>query len=52
MRFPQDWEGLDIGPKTAELYADVIENSKLIIWNGPMGVFELEPFENGTKTCC
>ena len=35
--------------KTAELYADVIENSKLIIWNGPMGVFELEPFENGTK---
>ena len=46
---PKDWEGLDIGPKTAELYADVIENSKLIIWNGPMGVFELEPFENGTK---
>ena len=46
---PKDWEGLDIGPKTAELYADVIANSKLIIWNGPMGVFELEPFENGTK---
>lgn len=46
---PKDWQGLDIGPKTAELYADVIENSKLIIWNGPMGVFELEPFENGTK---
>ena len=46
---PKDWEGLDIGPKTTELYADVILNSKLIIWNGPMGVFELEPFENGTK---
>ena len=46
---PKDWEGLDIGPKTAELYADVIENSKLVIWNGPMGVFELEPFEGGTK---
>ncbi|QUW23327.1 phosphoglycerate kinase [Sporosarcina sp. Marseille-Q4063] len=46
---PEDWEGLDIGPKTADLYADVIANSKLIIWNGPMGVFELEPFENGTK---
>ena len=46
---PKDWEGLDIGPKTAELYANVIGNSKLIIWNGPMGVFELEPFENGTK---
>jgi phosphoglycerate kinase len=46
---PKDWEGLDIGPKTADLYADVIANSKLIIWNGPMGVFELKPFENGTK---
>ena len=46
---PKDWEGLDIGPETAELYADVIANSKLIIWNGPMGVFELEPFANGTK---
>ncbi|MCZ2259975.1 phosphoglycerate kinase [Sporosarcina sp. G11-34] len=46
---PKDWEGLDIGPKTADLYADVIENSELIIWNGPMGVFELEPFEGGTK---
>ena len=46
---PKEWEGLDIGPKTAELYADVIADSKLIIWNGPMGVFELGPFENGTK---
>ncbi|WP_210471231.1 phosphoglycerate kinase [Sporosarcina sp. 6E9] len=46
---PKDWEGLDIGPKTADLYADVIAKSNLIIWNGPMGVFELKPFENGTK---
>ncbi|MGE7665845.1 phosphoglycerate kinase [Ureibacillus composti] len=47
---PEDWMGLDIGPKTADLYADVIESSKLIIWNGPMGVFEMDKFANGTKT--
>ncbi|RWZ54968.1 phosphoglycerate kinase [Halobacillus fulvus] len=46
---PADWEALDIGPKTIEKYADIIKNSKLIIWNGPMGVFELESFANGTK---
>ncbi|MEK3980616.1 phosphoglycerate kinase [Psychrobacillus sp. FSL K6-2836] len=48
-QIPSDWMGLDIGPKTRELYADVIKNSKLIIWNGPMGVFEMEAFANGTK---
>ncbi|MFD2922639.1 phosphoglycerate kinase [Halobacillus naozhouensis] len=47
---PADWEALDIGPKTREKYADVIKNSKLVIWNGPMGVFELETFANGTKS--
>lgn len=47
---PSDWMGLDIGPKTAENYAAVIKASKLIIWNGPMGVFEMEKFANGTKT--
>ena len=47
---PSDWMGLDIGPKTAANYADVIKDSKLIIWNGPMGVFEMEKFANGTKT--
>ena len=47
---PTDMMGLDIGPKTAEKYADVIKQSKLIIWNGPMGVFEMEKFANGTKT--
>ena len=46
---PADWQALDIGPKTAELYADVIQKSKLVIWNGPMGVFEFDPFANGTK---
>ncbi|MDR4889588.1 phosphoglycerate kinase [Fredinandcohnia sp. QZ13] len=46
---PSDWEALDIGPKTAEIYSDVIQKSKLVIWNGPMGVFELDAFANGTK---
>jgi len=47
---PADWMGLDIGPKTAANYAEVIKDSKLIIWNGPMGVFEMDKFANGTKT--
>ncbi len=46
---PSDWEALDIGPKTREIYADVIQNSKLVIWNGPMGVFELKKFAGGTR---
>ncbi|MCM3162158.1 phosphoglycerate kinase [Metabacillus litoralis] len=46
---PSDWEGLDAGPKTREIYADVIKNSKLVIWNGPMGVFELDAFAGGTR---
>lgn len=46
---PADWEALDIGPKTAEIYSNVIKESKLVIWNGPMGVFELDSFANGTK---
>ncbi|MED4228683.1 phosphoglycerate kinase [Neobacillus cucumis] len=48
-KIPADWEALDIGPKTSEIYADVIKNSKLVIWNGPMGVFEIDAFANGTK---
>ncbi|WP_088069791.1 phosphoglycerate kinase [Gottfriedia luciferensis] len=48
-RIPADWEALDIGPKTTALYADVIKNSKLVIWNGPMGVFEIDKFAQGTK---
>jgi len=48
-KIPAAWEGVDIGPKTREIYADVIKNSKLVVWNGPMGVFEIAPFSNGTR---
>ncbi|WP_096202485.1 phosphoglycerate kinase [Bacillus sp. FJAT-45350] len=47
---PADWQGLDIGPKTCDTYREVILNSKLVLWNGPMGVFEYEAFANGTKS--
>ncbi len=46
---PDNWLGLDIGPKTAAQYSDVIHKSKTILWNGPMGVFEMSNFEKGTK---
>ncbi|GAB6928167.1 phosphoglycerate kinase [Paenibacillus sp. JCM 10914] len=46
---PADWEGVDIGPKTRAKYAEVIKNSKLVVWNGPMGVFEIAPFSGGTR---
>jgi len=46
---PNYWMGLDIGPKTIELFRDVILNSKTILWNGPMGVYETKTFEAGTK---
>ncbi len=46
---PDGWMGLDIGPATEKIYADVIKNSKTILWNGPMGVFEMNNFEHGTK---
>ena len=49
IQFHADWEGLDIGPKTVEQYAEVIKESKLVIWNGPMGVFEMDAFADGTK---
>lgn len=45
---PQGWMGLDVGPKTNELFADVITQSSTILWNGPVGVFEMEPFSKGT----
>ena len=48
-QIPSDWEALDIGPKTREIYADVVKKSKLVIWNGPMGVFEIDKFAEGTK---
>lgn len=46
---PDGYMGLDIGPQAADEYASVIENSKTILWNGPMGVFEMSSFESGTK---
>ncbi len=46
---PADWEGLDIGPKTIEAYSAVIATAKTVVWNGPMGVFEMEKFAVGTK---
>jgi phosphoglycerate kinase len=46
---PAGWMGLDIGPKTAERYADVIASAGTVFWNGPMGAFELEPFAAGTR---
>ncbi len=45
---PDGWMGLDIGPKTIEAYSKVIMDSKTILWNGPMGVFEMENFQKGT----
>ncbi|WP_317206534.1 phosphoglycerate kinase [Mucilaginibacter roseus] len=44
-----DWMGLDIGPESREAFAKVIEESKTVLWNGPMGVFEMESFDKGTK---
>lgn len=45
---PDGWMGLDAGPKTIENFSEVIMNSKTILWNGPVGVFEMEPFSKGT----
>jgi len=47
---PDGWMGLDIGPQAQQVFAGVIENSKTILWNGPMGVFEMKKFEAGTKS--
>jgi phosphoglycerate kinase len=46
---PADWQGLDIGPKTRELFAQKIKSAATVIWNGPMGVFEMETFAEGTR---
>ncbi len=46
---PEGWMGLDIGEKTRKIFAEIIEKSKTILWNGPMGVFEMPNFEEGTK---
>jgi phosphoglycerate kinase len=48
-QIPSGWMGLDVGPETAKACSEIIENSKLILWNGPMGVFEMSNFQEGTK---
>ena len=49
---PDDMQGLDIGPKTAELYAEAVKTAKTVVWNGPMGCFEMEKFNKGTFGVC
>lgn len=46
---PDGFEGLDVGPKTAEMYANLVKDAGTVVWNGPMGVFETPPFDAGTK---
>ncbi|MEZ6133102.1 MAG: phosphoglycerate kinase [Planctomycetaceae bacterium] len=46
---PDGFEGLDIGPKTSAMYADIVSSAKTVVWNGPMGVFEMPPFDLGTR---
>lgn len=48
-QIPDGWEGFDIGPETAKQYADLLASAKTVVWNGPMGVFEMSPFDEGTK---
>lgn len=45
---PDGWEGLDIGPETRDYFAEIVKGSKTVLWNGPMGVFEMPTFANGT----
>jgi phosphoglycerate kinase len=47
---PEGWMGLDVGPRTAALYAEAVAGAGTVLWNGPMGAFELEPFAAGTRT--
>ena len=47
---PDGWMGMDIGPETAARYAEEASRAKTILWNGPMGVFEMDPFARGTET--
>jgi len=46
---PDGFEGLDIGPESAKKFADIVKAAKTVVWNGPMGVFEMPPFDEGTK---
>ena len=46
---PEGWEGLDIGPETIKIYADAVKDAKTVVWNGPMGAFEMPNFAKGTE---
>lgn len=48
-QIPDGYEGLDIGPETAKLYSEIVKSAQTIVWNGPMGVFEMPPFDAGTR---
>ena len=50
MSIPDGWKGVDIGPETAGTYADVVTTASTVLWNGPMGIFEMAPFAAGTRT--
>ena len=51
-QIPEGWMGLDIGPETIELFKKTLEGAKTVVWNGPMGVFEMAPFAVGTNEVC
>lgn len=51
-KIPEGWMGLDIGPKTIKLFEETLQGAKTVVWNGPMGVFEMEPFAKGTLAVC
>lgn len=46
---PDGWKGLDVGPETAAIFSDAVADARMVLWNGPMGVFEVAPFASGTK---
>ena len=46
---PDGWQGLDIGPETAKIYAEAVKEAKTVVWNGPMGAFEMPKFAAGTE---
>ena len=49
MNIPDDWMGMDIGPKSVEIFSECIKSAKTVVWNGPMGVFEFDTFATGTR---
>lgn len=49
---PADWQGLDCGPESVKVFEDVLKDAKTVVWNGPMGVFEMESFAKGTIGVC